>query len=126
MKITHVKLGQLQTPNSHGKRLVTICATLDNPKRVHDDHRDRAKSPGSAQCPGMWHRASEGFRKAIRGPVFELLPDTGRACAFAGGLKRGANILAWVSLGLAVLCLGAWPDSDWTVSHVLKVKEETL
>jgi hypothetical protein len=31
MKITHVKLGQLQTPNSRGKRLVTICANLDNP-----------------------------------------------------------------------------------------------
>jgi hypothetical protein len=31
VKITHVKLGQLQTPNSRGKRLVTICAKLDNP-----------------------------------------------------------------------------------------------
>ena len=31
MKITHVKLGQLQTPDSRGKRLVTICARLDNP-----------------------------------------------------------------------------------------------
>ena len=31
MKITHVKLSQLQTPNSRGKRLVTICATLDKP-----------------------------------------------------------------------------------------------
>jgi hypothetical protein len=31
VKITHVKLSQLQTPNSRGKRLVTICATLDKP-----------------------------------------------------------------------------------------------
>ena len=31
MKITHVKLSQIQTPNSRGKRLVTICATLDKP-----------------------------------------------------------------------------------------------
>jgi hypothetical protein len=31
VKITHVKLSQIQTPNSRGKRLVTICATLDKP-----------------------------------------------------------------------------------------------
>jgi hypothetical protein len=31
VKITHVKLSQLQTPNSRGKRLVTICAALDKP-----------------------------------------------------------------------------------------------
>jgi hypothetical protein len=28
-----------------------------------------------------------------------------------------------LALRLAVLCLAAWPDRDWRVSHVLKVKE---
>ncbi len=84
MKITHVKLSQIQTPNSRGKRLVTICATLDKPDEFMTITVSVQNGPDQLRVRETGVARAKDFAQQIRGPVSELLPDTGPR-DFAGG-----------------------------------------
>jgi hypothetical protein len=92
VKITHVKLSQLQTQNSRGKRLVTICATLDKPDEFMTITVSVPNGPDQLRVRESGVARAKDFAKQIAEPSLSFFPIQDHVILPAGEQTAGGAL----------------------------------